>query len=320
MSFEPTGLQRVLATLRENVENAKPRTVDYGKSLDQVREANEWGQGVDISAGLFDYTPASFASGIPFPGSILLPWRGAWLAVDRGSVGTPSATFLKEDQDGSTVTLTPGSVFKTQFDGVRLFYQPTSLGQANFGLGNYPLTSNTLGISICAPNIDAAPKLRVFYGTGECPFESSDSPFGSDTPSIIGFYISKFGAAASPPYTTWAYACIPGAVLDVDLNATRVQVSGSPFPLLSAQMEWGDSHAFSGPSATADASANFLRFPDFVNVINDTGTTPQCHFQASWRNVNVPRSVTSFTIRVKDIASGPDLTALINGAICCVES
>jgi len=129
-------------------------------------------------------------SGVPYE------IHGDWLYVDRSSVGCPQITLYGENDDSKSFAAHPGALIQTAFDRIRVFS-----GQAY--VGTPPL--NESGV--------LNPGMRIFYGTGTCPFIPTGGELGSTHP--IDYTVNTFSTSSPTAAVTTAVLIPEGAMLDV---------------------------------------------------------------------------------------------------------
>ena len=174
MGIVENAIAQVTANVRATVDRLEAGGA-YGSALANIPDRSISG---GYQFGILDYSTGGAAVSLTTL-SPTLNWNGDWLYVDRSSVGAPLATFQSQNSDQATFTLSPGRVIKMPFERVQIIYNVVNAASS-------PSTVSPQNGVVISEN----PLLRVWYGSGECPFEESQSPEGGDSPVPVGVVIA----------------------------------------------------------------------------------------------------------------------------------
>jgi hypothetical protein len=253
---------------------------DYGSALANAGDASPLTLGVGWSSALWDWCAPVPATQAP----IIYPWAGDWLYVTRSSVGILNAALYNETADTGLQSLYAGRVIRTPFRSVAIFPPINgACSKANWSV-DYLNSAGVLTQS-------GSPRLQVFYGRGECPFEESRAPYSDDAFIYTGPTSSLVAQSVSISDVFPA-----GSVLDVYLTANRLASAGTNVALQFNVTVYGN---------TTFANQN----PDSAQQFQGASGT-QAVAYATFRNVKVPKNGGKVVFTVSDWGTVPSLNLL----------
>jgi hypothetical protein len=209
---------------------------------------------------------SDFLYGVPFS------LRGDWFYCDAGSEGTARVDFYGQAQgsDPQSFTVAAGFLYRRPFNQIRVYcnYLDRLTGGAQ---RTYPDPNNPTYMVTIAP-----PTLRVYYGTGPCPFETPVDSRGNGTLST-----QNSGAVNTAAVCSRYFSVAEGMILrSVSWSARKVGVAAD------ASQFMGDLQLTDGTNTTGFGFVN----PDSLQVINVVGaTTGWAQFKV--RDFVVPKGV-----------------------------
>lgn len=287
----------VQVTAQEAADALAPSGYEAGLAMGA--QANPFGS-VGMAYFVFDYTETGVVGTNLPPGPTFcsaevtqsFDLKGTWMYIDRSSIGAPLLTFQKDSADVSNAVASPGTVIHASFDRFTLRYAPIPVSPAYDAQDNLVLatqSTNQLGAQLVNTN----PCFRFWYGVGECPFESSISPDGSDAPCLISCQYLNGGGAGSGGLLA-SFVSPPGAVMNVDCAFGIIgNTNAAPVPYLG--------YATDLVQFEQDSLTNYL-LPDSCTVINQGGTQGTIVL-ARWINRTIPRGVYNVGICCDDTSN-----------------
>lgn len=140
----------------------------------------------------------------PFGSATLDTVRGDWLYIPQDSQLALRADIITlNPADTTAVELSPGVVIRAPIQRIRVYCQ-------------LPSGANTLMVNPVNPY----PVLRIFYGTGPCPFDSTAAPRAGH------LLAPSSNTAGTPSNITQRYRVNEGMLCSVDFGYSRVLAAG----------------------------------------------------------------------------------------------
>jgi hypothetical protein len=263
----------------------------------------------------FSQTPFSDST-VAYASKLIREVRGDWLYVApdsvSGAMGTlgggnipkvvspltfPNSTVANENSanaasgDGQLVNLAPGTLIRANIDGLRV-YGSYVLAPIN----TFRCATNTAN---GLPPYTTAPILKIFFGTGQCPFV--ETPQGPSTLPIA--YQGTLAQGSTTVYVGTPINCMAGQIVDASCS---MYLSSTSFATLIPYLLFLEGNDVTG-SRSIGGAGSFQVYPDFSNVANSAGVAEQL-LTASWRNVRVPKGVMGAQVCVNPQAISATVT------------
>jgi hypothetical protein len=245
--------------------------------------AQQLGYGV-LQSVVVDLSGANFTSLAYGSGYLLEQARGDWLYVEPTSVsGALGVLQGAVGGESDTVALVPGRVIRKRFNRLRIYCEQFFPPPVVFNAGNtqqpqnYPVLLN--------------PNVKIFFGTGPCPFADLSFPFGSTLPAAT----TSDGFANTAPVYYVEYPVTPGALFDAYMSATK-PVAITETSILIANINYISENGAGGINIgpTLVQSFSYQSVP---------AAASSAVLSATYSNVRVPRGMNRARVQIVDRGS-----------------